>query len=111
MNLDWYPGQRVRCVKGFDDFRVGGVPVPVALVSLGDELTISEARACVFGLIWLKFREHLGPQIVSLPCGCCKVPVVIEYHAAHFVPLEPKGMKALRDLLAPSPVKILETSN
>lgn len=90
MNLDWYAGQKVECVKAFWE---QGAHVP----QVGEKYTVKDAKA-----------GFCCPTIELCEISPTSKLIIIAQHywpSCHFKPLEPAGMNALREILKADPPK------
>lgn len=89
MNLDFYPGQPVVCIRDYN--------VPRFFkgfeIKAGEKFIVKYATGEDDG-VWI--------ALVEKPCDCGNY--CMRYKASYFKPIDPAGMKELRGLLNPKPV-------
>lgn len=110
MNLDWYPGQRCKCIEVLTlpnhvpNWGADEIPRP----SVGEEVTIATAVADG-DTVWLQFYEYPFDIKVSVPFGedAWIDYINLRFNSKCFVPIEPRGMAVLRRLESPTPAPAL----
>lgn len=95
MSLDWWPGQPVLCIadpaKIWETVKLanaGGYDLP----KLGHKYIVAVAGACASGCVWLELQGIEARPDCGWRAQFCKI---------FFKPLEPEGMKVLKELETP----------